>query len=48
MKNKAAQQLNKLRNKSLSPKRRREIAVLANKASQLARAKIDRIEEVVA
>lgn len=39
MKNKHAQEMNRLRNKSLSKKRRRDIAILANKASQKARSK---------
>lgn len=47
-KNKAAQELNKLRNKSLTKEQRREIAIKANKASQLVRGKnLTKIDAVV-
>ncbi len=36
--------MNKLRNKSLTKEQRREIAIKANKASQLVRAKVDKVE----
>ena len=48
MKNKHAQEMNKLRNKSLTKEQRREIAIKANRASQLARKKdLTKIDAVV-